>query len=298
MNTITAVSFLYNEGEVIERAMSALKDHVDEFVVVDLESTDDTADIARQFTDNVFIVPWLMCGDGYKMFLRDKAKSDWLLWFYGDEVFPERTASAMKTVIGTGDYTAFSFMRHEYMDDVRLKISESVAHGTPASPNYQSRLHKKCDEIFYTGLVHAEIHGPHRSCPLPPELFMEHRKTSKDQDFDNHRLYIWYKYSIWKYGDTKVEPYREYVSSYRQIVHDSEVKNLSGERGISMAEEFWWEWEKHVDEPRITLEQFKEKTGIEYPDFLARANDGEKHMFTLQADVVDRAILEGGQTCG
>lgn len=234
---ISALSFVYNEEVHIEESLKALRPHVDEILIVDLESTDKTNEIATRYADAMYIKPWLICGDGYKEFLREKSSGDWLLWFFPDELFPEKTAKALKEIVNMEEYTAFSFMRQEYMDGVRL-----MPHGTKESPNYQNRLHKKCDEIFYTELVHAELHGEFKCCPMPPEFFIEHHKTSKDQEFDNIRLYIWYKYLVWKYGDTKVYPYAEYVASYRKIIRDSESKNTTGDRRIHPGEEEWWRW--------------------------------------------------------
>lgn len=255
-NTISAVTFCYNEEDKLEGSLKTILPHVDEVVLANLESTDRTREIALDMGCRVFDVPWLICGDQYKMFLRDKAKSGWILWWYADEYFPEKTGQSIRKVVNTSEFTAFSFMRQEFMDGVQLCVAPGVPHGTEGSPNYQNRLHKKCDEIFYTELVHAEIHGKFRACPMPPELFMEHRKTSKDQEFDNVRLYIWYKYLVWLYGDTKVEPYKEYVESYRKIIRDSEAKNASGERRIHLAEENWWKWR---DYPLVEDKEYIDK---------------------------------------
>lgn len=268
MGSISVLSFIYNEASVIEESLKCIRPHVDEIIVTDLDSTDGTREIAEKYCDQVYLKPWLMCGDHYKSFLRARAKCDYILWWYPDEFYPEKTAKALRAVVDTGEYTAYSFMRQEYMDNVRVGFRETpdgemIYHGTPESPNYQNRLHKRCDEIFYTGLVHAEIHGEYHCCQMPPEYYMEHRKTSRDQEFDNVRLYIWYKYLVWLYGDTKVEPYKTYVDSYRKIIHDSEEKNATGERRTHPAEEEWWNWR---DYPLV-------------PD----------------KDVVDRAIREMGE---
>jgi len=258
--TISALSFVYNEGDLIGNCLEALRPHVDEILIVDLESTDQTNAIASKYANKVFVKPWLICGDSWKPFLRAHATGSWLLWFYPDELWPQKTAEAMKKIIDTDRYDAFCFMRHEYMDGVRL-----MPHGTPQSPNYQNRLHRKCDSIYYTGLVHAEIHGSFRACPMPPEYHIEHHKTSKSQEFDNVRLYIWYKYLVWLYGDTQVEPYKTHVASYRQIIAESEAKIASGERRKHPAEEEWWRWRGFEVHPngQIVDKAIKEQEGNE-----------------------------------
>ena len=217
-------------------------------------------------------------------------KSSKISFLDPDELFPKKTAEVLKKIVTSDKYDAYAFMRHEYMDGIRLNEREGVAHGTPASPNYQNRLHRKCDKIYQTGLVHFEVGGSFNCCPMPPEYYFEHRKETSDQTFDNVRSYVWYKYLIWLYGDTKVDPYNRYIASYRQIVHDSEVKNLSGEREIHLAEEFWYDWRKYADMERITLAEFKKITGIEYADYLSGQKAPDKN-FILNRTVVDEGLI-------
>lgn len=245
---ISAVTFVHNEGDKIGNALENLAPYVDEVLICDLESTDNTVDVAYNYTKNIYRVPHLLCGDSYKQFLTYTAKGDWLLWFYGDELFSKSFLESMRKFADSQDYDAYQIMRHEYRDGTRL-----MPHGTSESPNYQNRFHRKGKGIFYSELVHAELHGQYRSCPLPPEYWMEHRKTNVDQEIDNFRLYVWMNYLIWKYRDTKVEPYKTYIRSYRQIISESEAKNETGERMIHPAEEVWWEWWKFKDHARIPI---------------------------------------------
>jgi hypothetical protein len=142
-------------------------------------------------------------------------------------------------------------MRHEYRDGTRL-----MPHGTIESPNYQNRFHRKGQGIFYTELVHAELHGRYKPCYLPPEMFMEHRKTDVAQTFDGVRTYTEMCHLIWKYRDTQLEPYKTFINSYRRIIAESEAKNADGSRNVHPAEELWWEWWKWKDAERIPLADF------------------------------------------
>ena len=299
--TLSALSFVYNEEKGIERALQSIKPFTNEIIIFDLESTDNTFDICKKYTDNVYRMPYMLCGDAYKQELVYRSTGDWLLWFYGDEVFPEYTAKSFEKFMGVGKWNAFAFMRHEYMDNIRLNFKrdeELVEYGTSQSPNYQVRLIKKESKVFYTELVHAEIHGQYNNCSLPSEYYMEHRKTSQDQEFDNIRLYIWYKHLIFKYGNTKVEPYKTYIDSYKKIVADSEDANLKGIRKIHLAEEFWYDWKSFVTVPRITLDEFKNKTGFSYQEYLenVKLNNNVK-TFEVNYKVKDKAVVaskEGG----
>ena len=75
----------HNEGDRIERCIRAARDIVDEVVVVDCGSTDDTVAKAKALGAKVFYNAW----DGYgpqKRFAEDCATNDWILNLDADEV--------------------------------------------------------------------------------------------------------------------------------------------------------------------------------------------------------------------
>lgn len=251
MPRISACSFVYNEENHIRESLENISPYVDQILIVDTESTDRTIEIAYEFTKDIYRKPHLICGDYYKDFLTYTAKGDWILWFYPDERFGENFLKEMRKLVESENYDAFAVMRHEYMDGGRL-----MPHGTNGNPNYQNRLHRRGQGIYYTELVHAELHGRYRPCYLPEEYFMEHRKDSVMQEFDNYRTYCEMKHLLWKYRDTKLEPYKTFLDSYRRIISESEVKNSDGSRLRHPAEEFWWQWWDHRDAKRLTKEEF------------------------------------------
>jgi len=251
MPTISAVSFIYNESENLRACLENITPYVDQILIVDMDSNDGTLEIAYEFTKDIFRKPHLICGDQYKEFLSHYAKGDWLLWFYPDERFSEKFLKEMHDLAASENYDAYAVMRHEYRDGTRL-----MPHGTNESPNYQNRLHRRGKGIFYTELVHAELHGRFRPCYLPEDYFMEHRKTDVAQNFDGVRTYAEMKHLLWKYRETKIEPYKTFCDSYRRVISESEAKNGDGSREVHPAEEMWWRWWDFKDYPRINLDQW------------------------------------------
>lgn len=85
---ITATVITFNEEHNIGGALESLS-WADEIVVVDSESTDRTVEIARGFTDRIFVRPW----PGYsaqKNFAAGEARHDWIFSLDADErVSPE-----------------------------------------------------------------------------------------------------------------------------------------------------------------------------------------------------------------
>lgn len=93
---ITATVITFNEEHNIGKALESLS-WADEIVVVDSESTDNTIEIARRFTDRVYIRPW----PGYsaqKNFAADQALNDWIFSLDADERVSTELASAIQRI--------------------------------------------------------------------------------------------------------------------------------------------------------------------------------------------------------
>lgn len=98
MPTLTAVTSATNEEARLARALRSVQGLADEIVVVDGGSTDRTVEIARQFTDKVFVNPWPGYGK-QKNFALDRAAGDWVLFVDADEEVTPQLAQEIKDVI-------------------------------------------------------------------------------------------------------------------------------------------------------------------------------------------------------
>jgi len=86
--SLSALVITKNEAENIRECLASLQ-WVDEIIVVDAESTDGTAALAREFTGRIFVRRW----EGFsaaKNFALSQCAGDWILWIDADErVTPE-----------------------------------------------------------------------------------------------------------------------------------------------------------------------------------------------------------------
>ena len=101
---VTATVITFNEAANIQAALESLS-WADEIIVVDSESTDDTAAIARRFTDKVIVRPW----PGYiaqKNFAAEQASHDWIFSLDADERVTPELASEIKALIASGPRAA------------------------------------------------------------------------------------------------------------------------------------------------------------------------------------------------
>ena len=83
MPKVSVTVITRNEGGNIAAALDSVR-WVDELIVVDAESTDDTTAMARRFTDRVFVRAWEGYGD-QKNFAAAQASYDWILSLDADE---------------------------------------------------------------------------------------------------------------------------------------------------------------------------------------------------------------------
>ncbi|MFH1849470.1 MAG: glycosyltransferase family 2 protein [archaeon] len=85
MNTISACILARDEEKNIKNCLQSLGSHMDEIIVLDTGSADNTINIARQFTTNVFRIQWK--NDFSKAYnaLISHARTDWILKIDADE---------------------------------------------------------------------------------------------------------------------------------------------------------------------------------------------------------------------
>lgn len=94
---LSAIIITKNEEDNIARAAKGVQ-FVDEIIVVDAESKDETVRIAQSLGAKTFVRPWPGYGP-QKNFGAAKAKGDWLLFIDADEEITPKLAEEIKAVI-------------------------------------------------------------------------------------------------------------------------------------------------------------------------------------------------------
>jgi len=83
-STLSVMVISKNEADRIEACLQSVSGLADEIIVLDSGSSDNTVEIAKKFTDNVFVTDWPGYGRQKQRAL-EKASSDWVLSIDADE---------------------------------------------------------------------------------------------------------------------------------------------------------------------------------------------------------------------
>jgi glycosyltransferase involved in cell wall biosynthesis len=97
--TISACILARNEAHRIEDALRSLQGWTDEIFVIDNESDDDTARVARRYTEKILTAPRAANFDAARNLVLDHALGDWIFYLDADERVPPRLGPALREKI-------------------------------------------------------------------------------------------------------------------------------------------------------------------------------------------------------
>jgi tetratricopeptide (TPR) repeat protein len=137
-----------NESANLPACLESAADLVDEIVVVDTGSTDDTREIATHPGARVYEFPW--CDDfaaARNESLR-RANGDWILWLDADDRVPMRGRAGLKELI------------RDLPDENVAFLMDILCPGPDGGPMLQGvhpRLFRRREDIRWVGRVHEQI---------------------------------------------------------------------------------------------------------------------------------------------
>ena len=149
MPGVTATIITLNESSNIQAALESVA-WADEIVVVDAGSTDDTAAIARRFTDKVIVRDW----PGYiaqKNFAASVASHDWIFSLDADErVTPELAAEIRALLAGDPPKPGYRVPRISHYLGRWIRSTDWY-------PDYQLRLYDRRRARWAGRYVHESV---------------------------------------------------------------------------------------------------------------------------------------------
>lgn len=160
-----------DEEEVLGQCLNSVKDIVDEIIIVDTGSTDQTKEIAKTFTDKVIDFEWIDDFSAARNFAFSQATMDYIFWLDADDILLEE------------DQEKFKQLKRELTHDVdTVSMLYYIAFDEYDNPTFsyrRNRLVKRDRNYKWNGAVHEYLEfGGHI---VSSDIAVRHRKQDKKQ---------------------------------------------------------------------------------------------------------------------
>jgi len=138
-----------NEEKNIKICLSKVEAFVDEIIIVDTGSTDNTKIIASKFTDKIYDFKWLNDFSKARNFSISKASRDWVLVFDADEFVTDFN------IFNVDRFIKNSFNKNKVARIQRLNIMED----SNGNKKYIERVNRLFNRNYfhYQGIIHEQI---------------------------------------------------------------------------------------------------------------------------------------------
>ena len=168
-----------NEEDVLERCLNSVNSFIDEIIIVDTGSTDNTKNIARKFTQNIYDFTWIDDFSAARNFSFSKASGDYIMWLDADDIITPLNANKINSLKNTYDPKVDIFM---FKYNVAFDKNNS-----PTFTYYRERIIRNSSKYKWESPIHEVI-------PLEGELMycdisVEHKKLKASSPKRNLNIF-------------------------------------------------------------------------------------------------------------
>ena len=179
MVTVSLCMIVKNEEDVLARCLESVTGLVDEIVIVDTGSTDQTREIAKRFTNRVYDFAWTDDFAEARNYAFSLAGKDYSMWLDADDVILEPDRAAFRELKEALDPTVCVVMaKYNTGFDENGNVTFSY---------FRERLIKNNIGLRWKGAVHEAITPTGRV--LYSDFAVTHRKTRPSDPERNLRIY-------------------------------------------------------------------------------------------------------------
>jgi len=174
--TISCCMIVKNEEAFLDACLESIKDCVDEIIIVDTGSTDNTVEIARKFTDRVYFHPWEGSFSKARNQVLQYAKCDWIFQIDGDE----------ELVAGSGERLRQAVLEAGEADAIFVNIISIYSGGRKTARHNFERLFRNNGVIHYESIVHNRVIG--QTCTKPSKIELMHYGYNVEEKKANEKF--------------------------------------------------------------------------------------------------------------
>lgn len=150
MIEISLCMIVKNEEKVLARCLDSIADLMEEIIIVDTGSTDDTKKIAAKYTEHIYDFEWIDDFSAARNFSFSKATKDYIYVADADEVLDEENRQKFKEL---------KQILLPEIDIVQMKYCNQLANGTAYNfdEEYRPKLYKRLREFCWIEPVHEMV---------------------------------------------------------------------------------------------------------------------------------------------
>lgn len=287
MSKISAVINTRNEEKNLPRALASIKGLAQEIIVVDMESTDKTREIAKKAGAKVYLHKPTGYVEPARNFAISRATGDWILILDADEEVPKKLEQVLKQIaMDNGSADFYRLPRKNIIFGKWIKYSRWW-------PDHNIRFFKK-GKVIWSEIIHSvpETHGKGLDLEAVEDNAIIHNHYESIEQFverlnnytTQHAKLLkknGYKFS-WK--DIITKPAAEFISryfageGYKDGLHGLALAKLQAFSELVLYLKVW------------QIEKFEEED-LEVGEVISEMKDKESQIHYWQADTL---IKEGG----
>ena len=149
---ITAIIMTYNEKRNLRACLESVHEYIDDIIIVDSYSTDETEDIAKEYTDKFYKNKWINYSKQYLWGIANTdIKNEWIIRLDADERWTKEGFEELATIMQDDEVNGIY---------VKMKIyfmGRFIKHGA-FYPNYFLRVYKKSKGAMEDRWMDEHIH--------------------------------------------------------------------------------------------------------------------------------------------
>ncbi|AWI03398.1 glycosyltransferase [Clostridium drakei] len=149
MITISLCMIVKNESINLKNCLDSIKNLADEIIIVDTGSTDNTVEIAKDYSDKVFFFEWIDNFAAARNFSFSKASMDYILWLDADDILLPESSEKLY------------HLKHSLspsIDAVSMQYNcDFDDYGNVALTVRRTRLVKRSKNYQWDGVVHEDL---------------------------------------------------------------------------------------------------------------------------------------------
>ena len=179
MISLSLCMIVKNEEKVLKRCLDSIKDVVDEIIIVDTGSTDNTKNIAKEFTTKIYDFKWIDDFSAARNYSFSKATKDYIIWLDADDVILKKDMEALLKLKENLD---------KKVDMVLLKYNTGFdENGNVNFSYYRERILKREKKYMWVSPIHEVI--PISGQILYSDICVTHKKIGVTDPKRNLKIF-------------------------------------------------------------------------------------------------------------